>query len=219
MSIEMIKFNNLPEKIPYLSFDNAQDAAKWGAGHYDQWAKQYKKTISLLTAKHPEYQDVIDQYCGYKHAEINDYLRSGRGVRPEICPDLFTLIHDLRIAIMSAPAIDQDMIVYRQVPMTVLKNLKPILPILDRVYTDPGFLSTSLHLDTCIATCGDSKIILKLLVPEGTTDVYVNSIRMRDELEMLLSTDTQLRLMGRPYTYKDCRIYPTQVIPEMAQIG
>lgn len=67
-------------------------------------------------------------------------------------------------------------------------------------YTDEnGFMSVSLHKETCIENCGHKADVLKIYLPKDIPAVYVNAIIRRDEAELLLPPEMFLRLIAEPY--------------------
>ncbi len=83
----------------------------------------------------------------------------------------------------------------------LIENNKKQPPVPTR---EKGFMSTSLLKNRVFQSeeCNSGKSLLKIFVPRGTIGIYINSITVRPEEELLLINDMYLRLINFPYCDK-----------------
>ena len=101
-------------------------------------------------------------------------------------------------AILSAPTTDQSLVAYRQVSSSTIQAIVEAHEN-ETVYCENGFMSVSLHKETCIENCGHKSAVLKIYLPKDLLAVYVNAIVRRNEAELLLLPEMFLRLISDPY--------------------
>lgn len=200
----------------FVSF-NAAEA--WGMNRYSPWAKTYKKVFSLSTARYQEHsplrlEEPIELYCGYNYRETNDYLRNN--IMPSAFPKVSFFAATLVTAILSAPTTDQNLVAYRQVSLSTIQAIMEARKN-ETIYCEKGFLSVSLHKETCFENCGHELHVLKIYIPKDVPAVYVNAIVRRDEAELLLPPEMFLRLVADPYLDSSGkRIYEVELLDMIA---
>lgn len=187
------------DKHRYSEFSTVGEAKTWAEANYGDWAKRHKEIIAA-SARYPEssplrFPDAMDMYFGDKYNQINEYLRNNSLASSEdhaLKRDLLVM----SISILSAPVIKEKIILYRQVPEDVFRQLMD-----DGSYVESGFMSTSLVKKTCSEACGGSSYMLKLYVDtvRPIHSVYANLVRERNEMELLLQPELKLRIIGQPY--------------------
>lgn len=201
------------DKDSYHEFSSIIEAKDWAEEHYSDWEKNYKETIAA-SARYPEssplhFPDSMDMYFGYRYRQINEYLRGNDLVMDSNQDSLnesnYALRRDLlimSISILSAPVIKDKIILYRQVPEDIFRQLMD-----DGSYVESGFMSTSLEKMTCAEACGSNSYILKLYVDtvRPIHSVYANLVRERDEMELLLQPELKLRVISQPYLDNDAK--------------
>ncbi|WP_242870028.1 ADP-ribosyltransferase [Tindallia californiensis] len=203
-------------KDQYIEFKNEKEARDWGMRHYSKWADTYKKMMELAgnTIKNNLCTAPIECYCGYSYRQINDYLRNGADSDEHLYREMADI---LSIILCSAPRIPCDVILYRLVSDEFIGNLieenkrdRPT-PIQEK-----GFMSTSLIKDIVKQSeaYASENNLLKIYVKKETIGVYVNSVTIRNEEEMLLFPNMFLGLSSYPYKDKECGkfIYECELI-------
>lgn len=189
------------DKAACHEFTSFDDAETWGMGHYSPWAKAYKKVFFLSSARYKEHsplrlEEPIELYCGYRYREINEYLRNN--TLTSAFPNVPVYTATMASAILSAPTTDQSLVAYRQVSSSTIQAIVEAHEN-ETVYCENGFMSVSLHKETCIENCGHKADVLKIYLPKDLPAVYVNAIVRRDEAELLLPPELFLRLIAEPY--------------------
>lgn len=185
------------DKTTCHEFVSYCDADKWGINRYDTWGKSYKRVFALANARYNQkyllLEEPIALYCGNKYRQINSFLRN-----PLSYSEVPIYPATMVSAILSAPTTDKKLIVYRQVPDDTIDALIQAHKS-GNFYCEKGFMSVSLHKDTCINNCGNHLHILKIYMPKDISAVYVNVIAPRDEAELLLLPEMYLNLIALPY--------------------
>lgn len=167
-----------------IHFEDNYKAEKWAESVYGEY-------ISLFTE---EQKREITWYT--KSESLNQELRKGY-----ISESNKKTVSILDAVISNAPALEDDIILYRGVDMNfftdnnckigVLKKDKSVDKIRymlskrclnNKNIFDRGFLSTSLTLGCCM----NCYVRLKLLVPKGTKMLFINSLSISEQLEMLI---------------------------------
>lgn len=189
------------DKASYHEFTSFDDAETWGMDHYSSWAKTYKKVFFLSSDRYKEHSPLrldepIELYCGYCYREINEYLRNN--YMTSAYPKVSVYAATMASAILSAPTTDQSLVSYRQVSALTVQAIVEAHEN-EIVYCENGFMSVSLHKETCIENCGHEADVLKIYMPKDIPAVYVNAIKRRDEAELLLPPEMLLRLIANPY--------------------
>lgn len=189
------------DKAACHEFTSFDDAETWGMGHYSPWAKAYKKVFFLSNARYKEHsplrlEEPIELYCGYRYREINEYLRNNP--LTSAFPNVPVYTATMASAILSAPTTDQSLVAYRQVSSSTIQAIVEAHEN-ETVYCEKGFMSVSLHKETCIENCGHKADVLKIYLPKDLPAVYVNAIVRRNEAELLLLPEMFLRLIADPY--------------------
>lgn len=189
------------DKAACHEFTSFDDAETWGMGHYSPWAKAYKKVFFLSNARYKEHsplrlEEPIELYCGYRYREINEYLRNTP--LTSAFPNVPVYTATMASAILSAPTTDQSLVAYRQVSSSTIQAIVEAHEN-ETVYCEKGFMSVSLHKETCIENCGHKADVLKIYLPKDLPAVYVNAIVRRNEAELLLLPEMFLRLIADPY--------------------
>lgn len=219
-TINEIKYGQLHwtirNKEEYIEFENEKEAHDWGMRHYSKWADTYKNVMKLAgdTVENNLCTAPIECYCGYSYREINDYLRYGSDNGENLYREMTDI---LSIILCSAPRIPCDVILYRLVNDEFIGNLieenkrdRPT-PIQEK-----GFMSTSLIKDIVKQSeaYASENNLLKIYVKKETIGVYVNSVTIRNEEEMLLFPNMFLGLSSYPYKDKECGkfIYECELI-------
>ncbi len=219
MCIENAKSNKLLKKYKYgdindkikpnncYEFTNIDEVELWGKERWCGWAKSHKRIYNDIRDHHNysmclKIHDPVELYCGYSHHMINGYLRKKLDT-PE--SNLLMLISNLIVAILSAPVINQNIVLYRIVPPEMIEDLishnKKGEP-----YQEKGFMSTSMlkpihnHKDY-----PNDYSILKIYVDHEITPIhaiYANAIAKRDEAELLLPPNLYIYMVNYPFNDK-----------------
>lgn len=203
------------DKASCHEFASFNDAEAWGMNHYSPWAKTYKKVFFLSNARYKEHsplrlEEPIELYCGYRYQEINDYLRNN--TIPSTFPKVPIYAATMASSILSAPTTNQSLVAYRQVSPSTVQFIMEAHKN-ETVYCEKGFLSVSLHKETCFENCGHELNVLKIYIPKDVPAVYVNAIVRRDEAELLLPPEMFLRLVADPYLDSSGkRIYEVELL-------
>lgn len=191
----------MKDQESYEEFRLPDDVHRWGNTLYENWKINHMKAFQYISRSESPFvksPEPIQRYCGDNFNQINKLLRTGH---TDInIPDIPIIIHTLVYAIYTAPRLDKNLIVYRQVCEEMINDLeretKKGLP-----YHEKGFLSTSLLKSSCLKECGDQPYMLKIYVPSGTPAIYVNSVTFKCEEELLFPPDQYL--LARGNSYKD----------------
>ena len=204
----------------YYEFKTEIEASKWGYGIYKEWGERHKAVYSRVRQKYSysealeafKVEEPLARYYGNEYERLNDYLRNGSALDEKDEAVMSMYIREITLAIFSTPIINQDIVVFRQVPDSMIRQLvdknKCGLP-----YTEKGFLSTSLVKDVCINNCGINKNILKIYVPKGYFAIYANVIAKRNEQELLFPPVTVMDLINYPFEYNNRIIYEVMLRP------
>lgn len=167
-----------------IHFKDDDKAEKWAESVYGEY-------ISLLSE---EQKSEITWYT--KSESINRELR--KGYLSESNKNTVRILDEV---INNAPVLDEDIILYRGVDMNFFTDNNCKIGVLKKDKTvdkfrymlskrwlnnknifDRGFLSTSLTLGCCM----NCYVRLKLLVPKGTKMLFINSLSISAQLEMLI---------------------------------
>lgn len=189
-------------KNDYYEFKSIDDAEQWGRKKYQKWADWYKK-IFVMMQQYPEgsilrLADPLKAYFGDRYQEINDLLRQNKSMEDAL--NVRVIITNLLFAIFSAPTIDSKVILYRQVPQAMVTELIT-LNKKDLPYREEGFLSACMLKNVCAKNCGHEAYMLKLYVDDFLPihAIYANVIWERDEEELLLPPELNMRMINYPY--------------------
>lgn len=176
-----------------IHFEDIYEAENWAEARYGEY-------INSLT---DEQKNEIRWYT--KSESINSELRRN-------CLSEFNekTVDILDKAINNAPVLDDDILLYRGVDLNFFtnnykigllredKSIGKISYMFSKIYlnnkkiTDRGFLSMSLTLDSCL----NSDVRLKILVPKGTKMLFINSLSISKQLEMLLGRNHTIHTLS-----------------------
>jgi hypothetical protein len=128
------------------------------------------------------------------HDRINSALREGKGGK-------FAQVAQIDEA-MSGSRLSRDVVVFRGVPAQHVFG--PKASRLDDLsgfeWEDPAFVSTSARKERASGFGGDDQIVLRILVPKGTSAVGVSPYSKKsgatDEAELLLDRGLRMRVVA-----------------------
>ena len=192
LNYECIKENE------YRKFISGKQADEWGTKIYEDWAKRMKENekIKIHAGLFNVGKNVfkpIEFYCANGYKLINEYLRNGICVDEEIKMCAYKISEEL----IFAPRVPENIISYRYVENQFIKELFNSKEK-DEKFWNGGFTSVSLIKE--IYKCApEGTSLLKVYVPKGMIGVYVNPLVQRNENELLLQNNTNLRLCEKPY--------------------
>lgn len=194
------------DKSLYRSFSTKEEAKEWGNKYYGKWSVEYKTNLFNLEQIFKSYgYRAIEEYCGYDYKNINPILWEER---LDNASDLYKLkINTMLISIALAPRVPENIVVYRGVLKSFIKELKSDRKK-DFWTRNKGFLSTSLisnfELDH------GYEAILRIYLPKGTYGAYVTNVSGRpQEQEMLFLPNAYLKLLDSKRIHKEkIRKYP-----------
>nr|WP_228850287.1 ADP-ribosyltransferase [Clostridioides sp. ES-S-0107-01]UDN53089.1 hypothetical protein JJC16_19160 [Clostridioides sp. ES-S-0107-01] len=207
----------LSNKSKYKRFRSVKEADNWGNTYYKSWAEKYLKTIKITKIARTDFLKPIETYCGEGYREINSYLRNVKD-RKKDCDYIYhELSHILTMVLSSAPKIPDNIITYRLVDDNFIKKL--IINNKKNPYSaiqEKGFLSTSLSTNIVKSSqpYADYENLLKIYVRKNSIGVYVNTVTIRKEQELLLYPGGHLALIRYPYIniILNKRIYECELI-------
>ena len=190
------------DKSSYIEFQSPDESMEWGNKFYAEWGSTYlatsKKMNGLELGAYCEAP--IECFCGYGYLSENENLRGNKDVK--YCTGLTNVL--IR-EICSAPAIPENIVVYRLVCDDVIQELTTIRNDKPYTYYEKGFMSTSL-----LKSIVDSeepyslhKNLLKIYIDKNTIGVYVNAVTRRSEEEILFLPRMSLGLISKPYKDKE----------------
>ena len=149
----------------------------------------------------------IEEYCGHDYKNINSILWDER---LDNASDLYKIkINTMLLSIALAPRIPENIVVYRGVSNSFIRELKSDRKK-DFWKRYKGFLSTSL-ISKFVLDEG-YEAILRIYLPKGIYGAYVTKISGRpQEQEMLFPPNAFLKLLDSKIIYKEkikkCPIY------------
>ena len=188
------------DKSSYRSFSTIEEAEEWGNKYYGKWAEEYKTNIiNLKQIFESSGYSAIEEYCGHDYKNINSILWDER---LDNASDLYKIkINTMLISIALAPRIPENIVVYRGVLNSFIRELK-IDRKKDFWKRNKGFLSTSLisnfELDH------GYEAILRIYLPKGTYGAYVTNVSGRSqEQEILFLPNAYLKLLDSKRIYKE----------------
>lgn len=188
------------DKSLYRSFSTIEEAEEWGNKYYGKWAEEYKINIFNLEQiiKSSGYR-AIEEYCGHDYKNINSILWEER---LDNASDLYKLkINTMLISIALAPRIPENIVVYRGVLNSFIRELK-IDRKKDFWKRNKGFLSTSLISNFELGHGYEA--ILRIYLPKGTYGAYVTNVSGRPkEQEILFLPNAYLKLLDSKRIHKE----------------
>lgn len=187
----------LVDKDSYREFKSKDEVQCWGIEQYRDWTQDYLKKFPKSKHAPDLTLHPIENYCGTVYEPINTALWTGKKL-DNLSEQLEPLLKEI---IQSAPHLPEPVVVYRLEDERNIKQLRESLdkktPFIYKVY-----MSTGLLMDNMLwtqARYSDRKTLLKIYVPAGTPAVYVNGICDRDENELLLQRDLNVRVLSCKY--------------------
>lgn len=159
---------------------------------YLPWSVWHKRLFTDAEIKYSSdsaMYDPIEIYAGYGARDINAFLRG----QVDRC-SYESIINTLRLSILSAPRISENIYVYRWVPQLVINEL---MRFGSKTYHEFGFLSSSI-----IPILGgpynfkDDRL-LKIRIDKGTPAAFVDLIVNRNENELLFLDDLWLKYVDK----------------------
>ena len=130
------------DKSSYRSFSTEEEAEEWGNKYYGKWSEEYKTNIiNLKQIFESSGYSAIEEYCGHDYKNINSILWDER---LDNASDLYKIkINTMLLSIALAPRIPENIVVYRGVSNSFIRELKSDRKK-DFWKRYKGFLSTSL---------------------------------------------------------------------------
>lgn len=177
------------EKMRYRKFTSDEEATAWGMKYYGEWGKKYHGWMAATQLAHDE---ILENYFGYGHREVNGALR--KSDREDVDEKYLHMADIMDVLLCNAPRVPENIIVYRHVSEAVLQTM--MKKIEEPSYEDKGFVSTSLWPAHLISENGMNGKWLKIYVDAGVTGVYANAVAKRDEQELLLNRNLYFRNYG-----------------------
>ena len=178
-------------------FKKIEDIDKWTKNLYKDWSEKYIDFFSRADKVDENFYDPLALYGGYIYRQVNEQLRGESDHHKDI------LIKLLKLIIVSAPEIPEDIIVYRWVRPEILDEI--IEKSEDSAYLEQGFLSTT--LDPSIKEHSDvirpNFKLLKINVLASNRAAYVDLIHRRNEKELIFMNDCYLKYTGNVDTNED----------------
>lgn len=196
------KIEPLECKENYHEFQTKEEATEWGIKHYKEWGYNYKYFLCKMKESSLfNYSDIkinpIEYYAGHAYHQINNYKRHSN---QDISLNMKINAEVLSLALLSAPPIPEDIIVYRMVTLEDLEKLIHANKATSHhYYYEKGFMSTSLTKDIALHDEYNDRLVLKIYVPRGKYGIFVDAIAIRGEYELLLQNNLYIRLCGKPY--------------------
>ena len=188
------------DKSSYRSFSTEEEAEEWGNKYYGKWSEEYKTNIiNLKQIFESSGYSAIEEYCGHDYKNINSILWDER---LDNASDLYKIkINTMLLSIALAPRIPENIVVYRGVSNSFIRELKSDRKK-DFWKRYKGFLSTSLisnfELDH------GYEAILRIYLPKGTYGAYVTNVSGRSqEQEILFLPNAYLKLLDSKRIYKE----------------
>lgn len=166
----------------YKEFYSSQEA--------DEWARRLFSTEILSD----EEKEAIGYYCGTGYHCINIHKRRIPVFNPLSPRDRKWADITISNAILKAPRIPENIIVYRKITYnTIAEHWQ------EKKLAERSFLSTCFCFDTTVKSidCDIPWCILRILVPKGTAAFYTTLIKDRGESELLINENHILVFMKR----------------------
>ncbi len=184
----LIKKDLVPNNYKY--FCNKKEIDDWGITFNNYFLKKEAKLKTPdATEEDKKEMKTLSYYTGYIGEQMNGLLR---GDKEYIFPDLIEHIEILS-KLINKFKLSNNVIVVRRVPCKYIdNNVKK-----GYIYTDNGFVSTSLNLSYRLnhesIFCplkNEALIILK--IPNGTNACYIEQVSNRGEYELILQKKTKM---------------------------
>ncbi|MEE1076941.1 MAG: ADP-ribosyltransferase [Acutalibacteraceae bacterium] len=208
MIFQKCKYGKLLEsnidKSLYREFKDKNETREWGKNIYSSWSNEYKRVMGIVghykgDTSNSLFNSPIEFYCGHSHLHINNYMR---GIGPDHNGIYRELSDIIKILLISAPRIPENIVLYRVVcddfinEMIKLNKETNNTPVCEK-----GFISTSLLTDIVDLdeAYNNYDNLLKIYVDKGTVGLYVNCITNRAEEEILLMSNGYFRMIEYPY--------------------
>ena len=186
------------------------DIDNWAKEVYGEWSQKCIEYFDRLYMVDSSIVNPVKLYAGYTYRDINHQLRTPNA---ELLIDNSELIRQLRMLIVSAPRIPEDIVVYRWVMPHVLDD---IISAENTPYCEKAFLSTT--LDPFIVKRSDvlneNFKLLKINVKKDTYAAYVDLMQRRNEKELIFLDECYLRFTGEVEKNKDlhCKQYIVNLV-------
>ena len=191
-SLDSADGGNVGDALSMKGYDRNTQAT-WISSHQGAIVKQIGEAWSASLTS--EQRGAIRAYTGSLYSDINATLRGlkkglNRGFASadnEYCAkQIYSALSDARIPC--------DCVVYRGMSSAALGNLENLSDeeLVGKVYTDNGFMSTSLNRNDAFS----GKVQLEIEVPAGTNGAYVGYIGQHGhaESEVLLNMGQYLKI-------------------------
>ena len=167
------------------------EAAKgWARRFYEAWVEELS----------PEEHSALDEYKKEGFRSLNRGLRDHDGDLSVLPAEERRRAEGLDAALQKAPPLERPVVVYRgRLPDAVLEAFEAgeEETLLDQVFADPAYTSTSLCSGVAREYGGSSRFpdsVGKITLPRGTKAGYVDAVSDKGQSELLLPRDARVRI-------------------------
>lgn len=191
--------NWIPKKYiyGYRLFENNKDAIEFGETLYGEWSRnlidKYKKDY-IINEKKLNPCKALRNYSGNLYTGINSYLRGNCHTNISYLKDN---IKNIDISFSNVPTLEENIIVFRYIYLSeALRNYYFSLKEGDMI-KDKAYISTSLIIDVAInhgRKIDDNFALLVIKVPKGENVIFVDTIDVYIEYEILISRNSTLEI-------------------------
>jgi hypothetical protein len=178
-----------PDKVGGY-FDGLEEADGWARRFYRTW-------VEGLSA---EERSALDEYKREGFSSLNRGLREHGGDLSMLPPEDRRRAEGLDVALAKTPPLERPMVVYRgRLPDAVLEAFEAgeEETLLDQVFGDPAYTSTSLGSGIARAYGGSSRFpdsVGKITLPRGTRAGCVDAVLDKGQSELLLPREAKVRI-------------------------
>jgi hypothetical protein len=179
------------------------ESEEWEKEVYGDWENEYKKMQEKIenlstVERYNIINKPIQAYCGDGYKRMNSFLRDGGEITNEYDMRSKMLCDNLRKCQMTAPAIPEDIIVYRSISKEIFVKIIEICTE-NGDFVENGFMSACLTSDIAKDEDFENNNLFKLYLPKGTRAVMPNLIIDRGENEIIIQNGAKLKMCKKPY--------------------
>lgn len=210
---ESFKINIKKCECKYREFFDEKDVEGWAKNLYKDWSKRIKdfrfnlKICNIFPCDRYNILNnnitAIEWYCGYPYKQMNMILRKLYNERIELIPYYEQLCNLLMCEMLSAPRIDENIVLYRFINDIAFGQIMTELNE-NGYYKELGFMSTSLlkiiNDNGVPESYSNASYVLKLYVKKDSIGVFSSILAGRSfEHEIILSCGGILEPIKKPY--------------------
>lgn len=173
-----------------FGFDYLEEANGWARRFYGPWVEGLS----------PEEYSALDEYKKEGFRSLNRGLRDHDGNLSMLSPEDRRRAESLDTALEKIPPLEMPVVVYRgRLPDAVLEAFEAgeEETLVDQVFGDPAYTSTSLGRDTARKYGGSSRFpdsVGKITLPRGAKAGYVDAVFDKGQSELLLAREARVRI-------------------------